>query len=580
VTATETTRSSRPLRRFWGWGNADATPDARELEKIKSMAQHLGARFEDRAAPKAAEFDLRAPRVAPPAALAPMFSATTLDRLNHSYGKSYADCARMWLRSVPEPPDHVVFPNDEQAVAHVLDWAAASNVAVVPYGGGSSVCGGVEAAVGDGYAGAISLDLELLNRVLEVDPISRAARIQAGIFGPDLEAQLRPHGLTLRHFPQSFEFSTLGGWIVTRSGGHYATQYTHIDDFVESTRMVTPAGVLQTRRLPGSGAGPAPDRLVLGSEGTLGVLTEAWMRLQARPRFRASASVRFADYFAAARCVRALAQSGLNPANCRLLDPMETVFAGVGDGRCAMLVLGFESSDNPLQASMARALELVREFAGEYDTDDVTRSMANEGSDQHRKGAAGAWRDAFLRMPYWRDPMIGLGVIIDTFETAITWNGFEAFYRTITEGMTACIERLTGQEVMISCRLTHVYADGAAPYFTFATRASDDGDVASALAAWREIKLAANAMVVAHGGTSTHHHAVGRDHRSGYDVESPALFRQVLAAAKAVCDPKRVLNPGVLFDPVDLPLGITGVLAKQAALVRQPGHMRTQIKRT
>jgi len=359
---------------------------------------------------------------------------------------------------------------------------------------------------------------------------------------------LRPHGLTLRHFPQSFEFSTLGGWIATRAGGHYATQYTHIDDFVESTRMVTPVGVLQTRRLPGSGAGPAPDRLVLGSEGTLGVITEAWMRLQHKPRFRASASIKFADYFAAASGLRALAQSGLNPSNCRLLDPMETVFSGVGDGSHAVLVLGFESADHPVQAWMERALELVRDHGGGFDAAAVARSMASEDSAEHRQGAAGAWRDAFVRMPYWRDPAVGLGVIMDTFETAVTWDRFEAFYNSVRQDVQATIERATGQECMMSCRITHVYPDGLAPYFTIAAMGSASGDVASALAAWRDIKLAANAAVVGHGGTITHHHAVGRDHRSGYEVEVPGLFRQMLAGNKAVCDPGGILNPGVLFD--------------------------------
>ncbi len=331
--------------------------------------------------PKVEDFALRKPRIAPPAALAAMFSDRPLDRLNHSYGKSYADLARMWLRDVPEPPDWVAYPDDEQAIVDLLDWAARCNVAVVPYGGGSSVCGGVEPAVGGSYAGTVSLDMERLGRVLEVDRTSRAARIQAGALGPELEAQLKPHGLTLRHFPQSFEFSTLGGWIATRAGGHYAMQHTHIDDFVENTRMVTPAGVMQTRRLPGSGAGPAPDRLVLGSEGTLGVITEAWVRLQDAPRFRASASVRFDDYFKGVACVRALAQSGLNPANCRLLDPLETVFSGVGDGSQPILVLGFESADHPLQPWMARALELVRDHGGQFDAEAVARSMAPEGAD-------------------------------------------------------------------------------------------------------------------------------------------------------------------------------------------------------
>jgi alkyldihydroxyacetonephosphate synthase len=535
------------------------------------MVERLGGNFVALAPPDAAEFDLRAPRIAPPASLAPMFSKTPDDRLNHAYGKSYADCARMWLRSVPNPPDWVAYPEDEQAVSDMLDWAAGSNVAVIPFGGGSSVCGGVEPAVGDSFAGVISLDMERLGRVLEIDRVSRAARIQAGAFGPEIEAALKPHGLTLRHFPQSFEFSTLGGWIATRAGGHYATQFTHIDDFVEATRTVTPSGVMQTRRLPGSGAGPAPDRLVLGSEGTLGVITEAWMRLQDRPKFRASASVRFADYFTAADCVRALAQSGLNPTNCRLLDPMETVFSGVGDGRSAILVLGFESADHPLQAWMDRSLELVRTHGGEYDAGAVGRSMVSESSEEHRRGAAGAWRNAFIRMPYWRDPAVGLGLIMDTFETAVTWDRFETFYRVVKRDVEDAIHRMTGQETAIACRVTHAYPDGVAPYFTIAALGSPSGDVASALAAWREIKLAANAAVVGHGGTVTHHHAVGRDHRSGYETEVPALFRQMLAGAKAVVDPEGILNPGVLYDACHRPPG--GDPAAPAASTTAPRQL-------
>jgi alkyldihydroxyacetonephosphate synthase len=557
------TLSRRPLRRFWGWGRADAALDAREQAVVKAMVTQAGAVFADLPPPQVGEFELPAPRIAPPAALAGQFSSAPLDRLNHSVGKSYADCARMWLRKPPPLPDWVAFPEDESAIIAILDWAQDNNVAVIPYGGGSSVCGGVEASVGPGFRAAVSLDLERLNRVLEVDAVSRAARIQAGALGPELEAQLKPHGLTLRHFPQSFEFSSLGGWIATRAGGHYATQCTHIDDFVECTRMVTPAGVMQTRRLPGSGAGPAPDRLVIGSEGTLGVITEAWVRLQAPPRFRASASAQFDDYFTAVSCVRALAQSGLNPSNCRLLDPLETVFSGAGDGRSAVLVLAFESADHALEAWMARALELVRDHGGRYDAEAVTRSMARENSSEHRNGAAGAWREAFLRMPYWRDSAVGLGVIMDTFETAITWERFETFYGSVKEDVGSAVRRATGQNAWLSCRFTHLYPDGPAPYFTLVARAAD-GSVASALSAWREIKESANAAVVAHGGTITHHHAVGRDHRSGYEREVDPLFRQMLAAAKKVADPRSILNPGVLIDTVDRATGRTGALAGRA----------------
>jgi alkyldihydroxyacetonephosphate synthase len=247
----------------------------------------------------------------------------------------------------------------------VLDWCSDAGVAAIPFGGGSSVVGGVEPDVGDGYRGVISVDLRHLQGVLEVDRTSRAARIAAGTLGPALEAQLKPHGLTLRHFPQSFEWSTLGGWIATRSGGHFATLHTHIDEFVEAVRVVTPRGVLQTRRLPASGAGPSAERLFCGSEGTLGVITEAWMRVQARPRFRAGASVLFAGFADAVQASLELAQSGLHPANCRLLGHDEALMSGSGDGSHAILVLGFESADHELGPWLARALEICASHGGE-----------------------------------------------------------------------------------------------------------------------------------------------------------------------------------------------------------------------
>ena len=249
---------------------------------------------------------------------------------------------RAFARDFANAPDLVALPKSEADIAAVLDWASGAKVAVIPFGGGSSVVGGVEPAVGDSYAGAVSLDMRHFDRVLEVDSVSRAARIQGGILGPAIEAALKPHGLAIRHYPQSFEFSTLGGWIATRSGGHFATLYTHIDDFVESIRTITPAGVMESRRLPGSGAGPSPDRMMIGSEGALGIITEAWMRLQGRPRFRADAVFGFPDFFAAARAVRAVGQAGLYPSNLRVIDNDEAGAYGVNAYEESLLVLAFE----------------------------------------------------------------------------------------------------------------------------------------------------------------------------------------------------------------------------------------------
>ncbi|HEV3227321.1 MAG TPA: FAD-binding oxidoreductase, partial [Acidimicrobiales bacterium] len=484
-------------------------------------------------------------RVAPPTALAGLCSTATRDRAGHSYGKSYRDVVRGFRGEVPAPPDVVAFPKDERDVIALLDWCAGANIAAIPYGGGSSVVGGVEAGlVGDDYTGVACIDLMQLDRVLEVDSVSRAARIQGGALGPVLEEQLRPHGYTLRHFPQSFEFSTLGGWLATRSGGHYASVYTHIDDLVESIRMVTPAGVIESRRLPGSGAGPSPDRLALGSEGTLGVITEAWMRVQDRVRFKASAAVRFTDYAAAVDATRAVAQSGLFPTNCRLLDATEAMIAaGVDDGS-ALLVLGFESADHPVDAWIERAVELCRDHGGHV-PEGVRSSGPDEGRSAGSEGAAGAWRSSFLRAPYGRDALVSMAAIVETFETACTWSQFPDLHAGATSAVEKALTEICGGG-WVTCRFTHVYPDGPAPYFSVTA----PGRFGSELEMWAEVKAAASEAVLAHGGTITHHHAVGRDHRPWYDRQRPDPFAAALIAAKQTLDPAAVLNPGVLFDPV------------------------------
>jgi alkyldihydroxyacetonephosphate synthase len=542
-------RGEAPRRRFWGWGVEGAGPSEAQQEGIRSV---LEARFDTALSPvpepRLEDVTLPKPRIEPKDTLAHLCSADPHERAGHTYGKSYRDSVRGVRGEFPHPPDLVAFPESEADVTALLDWASDARLAVVPYGGGSSVVGGVETAIGGDYRGVLTVDLTRLDQVLEIDRTSRAARIQGGIMGPDLEDALRPHGLTLRHFPQSFEFSTLGGWIATRSGGHYATLYTHIDDFVESLRVVTPAGSMESRRLPGSGAGPSPDRMMIGSEGSLGIITEAWMRLQDRPTFRASASVRFVgpDGFArGAETVRALSQSGLAPANCRLLDPGEAETAGAGNGQETILVLGFESADHELDAPMARALELCRDGGGLVpDGAGGTRHQAADSSEggEQREGAAGAWRKAFLQAPYLRDVLVRMGVICETFETAVTWDRFEEFHAGVTAAVEDAVKRICGTG-RVTCRFTHVYPDGAAPYYSVMA----PGKRGSELEQWAEIKSAAAEALLAHGGTITHHHAVGRDHRPWYDRQRPELFARALTAARKELDPAGIMNPGPLI---------------------------------
>lgn len=551
MSASPATLGHRRTLRFWGWGYADEELNAAEEARLAELVSLMGG-GSPVVPPELSDFKLPSPRISPPAALQGICSALPYDRLSHALGKSLADSLRLLHRTLPAVPDQVAFPHSETQLEAVLDWAVSVRAAVIPFGGGTSVCGGVEADVQGDYDGVVSVDLQYMNRVLDIDHSSRAALIEGGALGPELEAALKPAGLTLRHFPQSFQFSTLGGWIATRAGGHYATQYTHIDDFVENLRMLTPRGVLETRRLPGSGAGPSPDRMLIGSEGTLGLITRAWMRVQDRPRYRASASVRFPDMARATNAVRAVSQAALFPSNCRLLDPAEAMLNGVGDGTTALLVLAFESADHPLDAWLARALELMADHGGQWDAEAAQRSLRGQDGSvpaEHRQGAAGAWRDQFLRAPYYRNYLTPRGVMADTFETAITWDRFDAFYGGVRAALARAIREATGADGLLSCRFTHIYPDGPAPYFTFYARGTDQGDMQAMLDRWRHIKRAANAAVTGLGGTVTHHHAVGRDHRpAGYDEQVPVLFREAFAGARAVLDPHGMMNPGVLVD--------------------------------
>jgi alkyldihydroxyacetonephosphate synthase len=527
-------------KKHWGWGYEDQAPSRAELEAAaKGIREGLGFGGELEEPVPLDEVELRPPRLRPPSDLGDLFVDDRHERACHALGKAYRDVVRGFRGEFENPPDLVALPRDESEIETVLSWAEAEGAAVIPFGGGTSVVGGVEGRFDD--RPFVSLDLRRLDRVLEVDSTSLAARIQAGATGPRLEEQLREQGLTLRHFPQSFEYSTLGGWVATRAGGHFATLYTHIDDLVESVRAITPRGSWQSRRLPGSGAGPSPDRALIGSEGILGVIAEAWVRVRPRPRFKLSCGVEYEDFLAAAGAVREISQSGLNPANCRLLDALEAGTTGAGTGKANLLILGFESPHHPVDDQMKIALEIAEDHGG--------RPAGAEA--EAKRSPVDSWRSAFLLAPYLRDTFVACGVLSDTFESSITWDRFEDFHATAMEAARTKVAEVSDAPgegpgaPRVSCRFTHVYPDGPAPYFTVMAPAVRGGEVEQ----WDEIKAAASEAVIESGGTITHHHAVGRDHRPWYDRQRPPPFAAALRAAKAELDPRAMLNPGVLVDP-------------------------------
>jgi len=525
-------------RSFWTWGLESEEPtDAQRRQHAGELSRRFGVEVVAPPIPHAEDLELRAPRVKAPASITSFCRTDNYERALHSY--SADDRGPAVLGIFPNPPDIVAHPATEEDLEAVLDWCDSNSYIAIPFGGGSSIVRGVTPPEDSDVV--VTIDMDRFDRVLEVDDTSRAARIQAGVFGPALENQLRPHGFTLRHFPQSFAGSTLGGWIATRSAGHYATNQTHIDEFVESVRMLTPTGWFESRRLPGGGAGIDPNRLVVGSEGILGIITEAWMRIQARPRFRATAGVTFDSWEAGCEATRHIVQSKLWPANLRILDPQLACDSAGLDGKQTLLIIGFESAEINQDWNIRTAVKIAREFGGHIDDEDMLIDDGT-GNPTGRVGAVGAWRNAFIDVG--GGLTAGLGMVSGTFETAVTWDQWPEFDAHVRSEVSKTLKEVCGDGTL-SCRFTHVYTDGPAPYYNY-TGAYRSGGYEEQQAA---IKQSASDAIIRAGGTITHHHAVGKTHRPWYDQERPDLFATAIKAAKKALDPNGILNPGVLVDP-------------------------------
>ena len=521
------------MRNHAGWGEIEHALGDVERESLAALLKiALGARLTYREASS-----LSAARMPPsrlghlPTPLSAIAADDPLSRALHSYGRSFPELVRARTGDFSDAVDCVLFPGSDAEVAEVLDFAARSGAAVVPYGGGSSVVGGIGPVPRHEYQLVLALDTARLSGVEDLDVLSQTARLGAGLLGPALEDALRPHGLTLRHFPQSFEFSSLGGWIATRSGGHYAVGTTHIEDFVAAVTSVSPSGVLKTHPLPASGAGPSLERLFAGSEGAFGVITEATMKLAPRPEYRASASVVFSTLEAALAGLAALVRSRLNPSNCRVLDENESLRSGMAPK--VRLLLAFESPNVSVDGLMALGLALLAEHGGirEDDTGGGGRSLAGE-----------RWRSSFIRAPYFADAIIGMGLVVETFETAVSYAGFGTLDREVRAAI-ARVLAARGARAMVSCRVTHAYSDGLAPYYTVI---ATPGTV-SPVAFWTELKEAVTQSFVESGGAVTHHHGVGRYHRAAFEESIGERGRAALWVLRRHFDPQGVMNPGVLL---------------------------------
>ena len=536
--------------RWWGWGEdghaVQLPPAAEEL-----LREELGTDPTVRKPPVPFEQVSLPDTQLPGAAREPLAAAVGAEhvrddresRIAHAVGRSYPDLVRIRSGDASSAPDAVVLPGSAEQVAAVLAACAEHRVAVVPFGGGTSVVGGVE-PVRDGFTAAISLDLGRLSSTVEVDRTSLTARLDAGLLGPDAERRLREQGVTLGHFPQSFEYSTVGGWVATRSAGQASTGFGRIDELVEALRCVTPAGELGTKAVPASAAGPSLRELVVGSEGVLGVITEATVCVRPAPTARRYEGWSFANFAEGCDAFRVMEQACAAADVNRLSDEDETrlamTMASTGsrteklgrrylrfrghEGGCVAIV-GFEGEEEEVEDRRRRAAGLLRAGGG------VALG--------HRPGDA--WHRTRYAAPYLRDELLDRGVLAETLETATNWTNLATLHQAVREALQTALSG-RGTPPLVMCHVSHLYPSGASLYFTFLARQEED-----ALGQWRAAKTAASEAIVAGGGTITHHHAVGRDHRQWLPAETGQLGIEVLRAAKERLDPAGIMNPGKLL---------------------------------
>ncbi|RJL34628.1 FAD-binding oxidoreductase [Bailinhaonella thermotolerans] len=520
-----------------GWG--DPAKAAELPEGVRALLRDmLGVK--PPAAPEATFGEVRLPAAAlPPAALTaleavvgPGHVRTDDDaRIRHTRGKSTPDLLRMRAGDGSDAPGAVVLPATHEEVLAVLSVCTAHRLAVVPFGGGTSVVGGLTASP-QGFAGVVALDVGRMNRLLAVDPESMTATFEPGVRAPQAEALLAAHGLTIGHFPQSFEYATLGGFAAARSSGQASAGYGRFDDLVVALRVATPRGTLDAGRAPKSAAGPDLRQLVLGSEGAFGVITSLTVRVRRAPAVRLYEGWRFAGFAEGAAALRALAQEGPLPTVLRLSDETETMIglARPGDlgaldtAAGCLVVAGYEGAAEEAAARQAAASGVLRRHGGE--------PLGPEPGE--------AWAHGRYSAPYLRDSLLGAGATVETLETAAFWSGVPRLYEAVRLAITSALSA-HGVTPLVMCHISHVYATGASLYFTVVTAQGGDP-----LGEWAAAKHAANQAIIEAGGTISHHHGVGRDHRPWYAAEIGELGVDVLRAVKAALDPAGVLNPGAL----------------------------------
>lgn len=478
------------------------------------------------------------------------------ERAFHSLGRSYHDLLRLRAGMIESAPDLVLFPRTAQSVQSLLSYASRHRIAVVPFGGGTSVVGGVSAKGREKQQPTVTVDLTEMNRLITVDHVARTARAQAGIAGPTLERALQTHGLTLGHFPQSFEFSTLGGWIAHAGAGQGSNRYGRVEDWLVSLELATPRGVLTTKAVPASSAGPNLTNLVVGSEGIFGIITEATIRVRRIPKVRAYSAYLFRDFESGQIAIRRAVQEEIPVTMLRLSDAEETRFyrALSSAGELPGIRNRVERAYLRARGIGENACALIAGFEGEHSEVTLARRHFNAIAAQERalsvgEGPGRRWLEGRFHGPYLRDPLMDRGVGVDTLETATGWHNLGSLYasvrNTLFSSIKATLPRVDAKPILM-CHISHSYRDGASLYFTYIFPRALEHEIGQ----WQAIKKAATETIVANGGALSHHHGVGEDHLPWMLREKSPLGIDVLWAIKVALDPNEILNPGKLIPPL------------------------------
>ena len=535
--------------RWWGWGDP-AHASALPSHALGFLKDALG--LAPAARPPVALGEVRLPAARVPDALlgalreivgADDVRAEHSERVLHAAGKGYPDLVRLRAGAPEGAPDAVVYPADHQQLRRVLDLCARSSLAVVPFGGGTSVVGGLAPLRGE-HDAVVALDMARMAAVLALDHESSTVSVQAGMRAPALERHLAAHGLTLGHFPQSFEYVSLGGCAATRSAGQASSGYGAIERMVLGLRFAAPATDIELAAVPASAAGPSLRQLLVGSEGTLGVISELSLRVRPAPRKRSYEGVFFSDFDSGVGALRTLAREHAMPDVARLSDEQETrmslALAGSGGAKGLLgrlylglrgyrdgciAILGFEGAPREVSRRRSRALKLIRAGGGLP----VGRSPGE------------AWLRSRFAAPYLRDELLTLGVMVETLETATQWSNLRRLHQAVGRAIAGALSG-AGTPGLVMCHVSHLYETGASLYFTFIAPQREGDEIGQ----WRAVKEAASRAIVEGGGTITHHHAVGRDHAPWMAQEIGDGGLAALAAVKAELDPAGIMNPGKL----------------------------------